>query len=300
MKAKPFTLTPEAAELLRQAASYGPGLRGKRAEGSDSERAVLRDQFSTLGIDPPPFLDRVQTWVDRRAKLFEAGDYPDKGVTVSTEALQHLAQTFDLPVPVLIEHAKSPLQIGYLTDVRAEGVELFGTVALTKEANELIEASGAHALSLGLSPDLGSIKEVSLVKTPRVPSARLFTGEVFSQETDWKAEFEKLRDNLEVQEGVTRIDGLLAEGRLVPAQVPFAKALVAAGTAVEFDGGSVPVGRLVLSLLENAPKHRLFSEFAPAGQISGPGFEPDEKAFYDRYFAGLSLADIARHRSPNT
>ena len=62
------------------------------------------------------FLDKGPgaDWVRRRAKLFEAGDYPDKGVTVAPETLQALANGFSQPVPVLVEHAESPLQLGFL------------------------------------------------------------------------------------------------------------------------------------------------------------------------------------------
>jgi len=296
MKAKSITIAPEAAALLRKAASFGPGLRGQRTEGTADERAQVRDRLQALGIDPPLFLEREQTWVDRKAKLFEVGDYPDKGVKVSEGTLDQLAKSFDLPVPVLIEHAKSPLQIGFLTDVQADGKELFGTLSLTKEANELIEMSGAHALSLGLSPDLCSIQEVSLVKKPRIASARVFTGEVFAEEPDWKSEYESLRGRVDIQHASSRIDGLLAEGRMIPAQVPFAQALIAQSGTVEFDGETVPIAQLVVSLLEVSPKHALFQEHAPQGSGSGLTLDPDERAFYDRYFAGLSIEDIARNR----
>lgn len=135
--------------------------------------------------------------VRREAKLFEAGDYPDKGVTVLPEDLADLAARFQRPVPILIEHTDSPLALGFLESVRADGTELFGTVALSEEANCLIEQSGADSLSLGLSPDLREIQEVSLVRHPRVPSARLFAGPIFhtklptrKTEADWQARAE--------------------------------------------------------------------------------------------------------------
>lgn len=293
MKAKPLQPNTESLLALRDAARLGPGHRGQRDEGDPGSRTAVTDRLESLGIEPPGYLKTPQDWIDRRAKLFEAGDYPDKGVTVTEETLATLVKAFDLPVPILIEHARSPLQIGYLTDVNAEGPELFGTVALSREANDLIDKSGAHALSLGLSQDLTSIQEVSLVKKPRVPSARLFTGEVL---TDWRAECEKLQAQLATRDTDQEIDRLLAQGKLVPAQVPFAKALAAQTATVAFDGDSVPVGHILLSLIEAGPAHRLLSEHVPAGPGSAP-FGPDEQAFYDRYFAGLSLEEIARHRS---
>ncbi|MCH7903160.1 MAG: hypothetical protein IH944_01180 [Armatimonadetes bacterium] len=40
-----------------------------------------------------------------------------------------------------IEHATSPLELGYLTSVEADDGELFGTVALSAEANDLTEGT---------------------------------------------------------------------------------------------------------------------------------------------------------------
>lgn len=296
MKAKTKTITPEAQALLRSAASYGPGVLGERRSANASERAQLRDRLESLGLDPPIFLDKEQTWVDRRAKLFEVGEYKDKGVSVTVETLQLLVDTFDLPVPILIEHAKSPLQMGYLTHVQSEGDELFGTLSLTKEANDLVEMSGAHSLSLGLNSALTEIEEVSIVKNPRVPTARLFTGRVFAMETDWKAEYEALQGELSKQFTKRRIEELVAEGRVVPAQVPFANALLESSERVTFDGESVPVPSLLVSLLESGHRHSLFTEHAPAGAGPSHQLPVEEQEFYDRYFSGLSLEDIARNR----
>ena len=103
--------------------------------------------FRQAGIEPPA----PETWIERRAKLFHTGDFPDKGVTITQETLGALVRSFSEPVPVLIEHAESPLELGFLTSVEAIGDELFGTISLTPEANALVERSGARGLSLGLS-----------------------------------------------------------------------------------------------------------------------------------------------------
>ncbi|MFY9234652.1 MAG: hypothetical protein WAO58_09355 [Fimbriimonadaceae bacterium] len=143
---------------------------------------AVGDQALTPAPTPSPFAgtnhpeNEDGRWIERSAKLFETGDYPDKGVTITIENLNALADGFGEPVPVLIEHADSPLELGFLTGVQALGEELFGTVSLTPEANSLVERSGARALSLGLSPDLTAIREVSLVRNPRVESAQLYSG----------------------------------------------------------------------------------------------------------------------------
>jgi hypothetical protein len=237
-------------------------------------------------------------WIERRAKLFEAGDYPDKGVTVTPEHLRALASGFSRPVPLLIEHAESPLEMGCLKEVSCEGHELFGTVALTPEADSLVERSGARSLSLGLAPDLSSIREVSLVRNPRVQSARLFGGEVTFvgsvEPSDLASEWRRLDEAKAERE----VDDLLRKGRLVPAQARFAKALLLSRDTIEFDGRSQPLRGLVLALLERQPKLNLFAELTPAPQSdhSQHLMLPEEADFYRRHFPEVSLDEIAKRR----
>ncbi|MBX3110547.1 MAG: hypothetical protein KF857_00945 [Fimbriimonadaceae bacterium] len=301
MKKKPKELSPHQRSLLRAAAAAGPGHLGRRERlGPDEARAVA-EALSAEGLGPPPYLGHEKAWTDRRAKLFEAGDYPDKGVTVTREHLAGLAERFDLPVPILIEHAKSPLELGYLTKVAADGDDLVGTVALTAEADALIRQSGAQSLSLGLSPDLMEIREVSLVRNPRVASARLFGHDVaftapWHEEDDWKARFAELARERSRERARLAVTGHLRAGRLVPAQSAFAEALLAVESDIQFDGVTVPVARLVERLIESARPHQLFSETprVPAGETAA--LPPDEQAFYERHFPGLDLGAIARNR----
>jgi hypothetical protein len=52
--------------------------------------------------------------VEREAKLFEAGSYPDKGLDVGEEQLQALVDSFSTPVPLMLEHLPQGWQIGHL------------------------------------------------------------------------------------------------------------------------------------------------------------------------------------------
>lgn len=296
MKAKPTPEHQEAMALLREAAAIGPGFHGQRKQATNTQRFELSEKLLELQIQAPPFLAQDHEWIDRQAKLFEAGDYPDKGITVTSETLNRLQEQFELPVPVLIEHSSSPLEIGYLTDVQARGDQLFGTVALTKEANDLIDKSGAHALSLGLSADLDEIIEVSLVKTPRVASARLFTGEVF--EEDWKARYSRLLQQVQSENVATLLQGFVQQGRLTPAQLPFARAIMQVRGTIQFDGESVPLAQIFRSFLENSAPLQLFGELAPVSQPAPVPMDDDHRAFYERYFPGLSLEEIVRQSSP--
>jgi hypothetical protein len=248
--------------------------------------------------DPTP-----QVWIERRAKLFEAGEYPDKGVTVTEGHLALMHANFDAPVPLLIEHEESPLELGFLSAVEVVDGELFGTVRLTPEANALVERSGASALSLGLSPELDKIREVSLVRRPRVADARLFSGVCFEAplgdtetlESKYTAlEAQVRRDNAQRQ-----AEALVTTGRLTPAQLPFALALLGTTDTVTFDGTRVPVGQVLMRLLEARPAQPMTQEIAPASPA--PDFShvlmlPEEAEFYRRYFPDISLDQIAAKR----
>lgn len=267
--------------------------------------------ITETALSPPP--DRVAflraaadtDWVERRAKLFEAGDYPDKGVSIAVADLQALSAAFDQPVPVLIEHADSPFELGYLTAVEALGTELFGTIALTAEANALVERSGAKSLSVGLAPDLASIREVSLVRNPRIASAQLYSdGPRFEVELttreDWERKFHALQRDQAEREADAQIAQWMAEGRLTPAQRPFARALLTAGGTVAFDGERRPVASLLRSLVDRQPGHAMFGERAPSPSpdYSEHLMMPEEVAFYQRHFPGVDLDEIAKKRRP--
>src|SRR5437667_10816650 len=126
------------------AALLGPGYHGERAEFDGEKRRDsakrLREAWEEahLGAMPGFISDETPQWKDRRAKLFEIGEYEDKGLSVAQPDLHSLAANFDMPVPILVEHVEHPLRLGYLTHVEAAGPELFGILALTPEADELV------------------------------------------------------------------------------------------------------------------------------------------------------------------
>lgn len=269
--------------LLQQAAEAGPGWRGKRTALDESQRQNLIEAFAKFKVEAPKFLTEPCEWVEREAKLFEAGEYPDKGVIVSEAQLARMAENFDLPVPVLVEHATSPLELGYLTDIWAKGSELFGRVALTLEADQIIRKSGASKLSVGLSPDLEEIREVSLVQRPRVASAQLFCFEsAFHEDRTFSEKCE-----LDIRR-------LIGAGKMFPHQSDLVRALLSCSEGVSFNRSHQSVSRLVLDLLESGPAHSMFTEVGATGTPSASKFDPDESAFYQRHFPELSLEEIAK------
>jgi len=248
--------------------------------------------------DPTP-----QDWIERRAKLFEAGEYPDKGVTVTEGHLALMHANFDAPVPLLIEHEESPLELGFLSAVEVVDGELFGTVRLTPEANALVERSGASSLSLGLSPELDRIREVSLVRRPRVADARLFSGVCFEAplgDTETlESKYAALEAQVRRENAQRQAETLVTSGRLTPAQLPFALALLGTTDTVTFDGTRVPVGQVLMRLLEARPAQPMTQEVAPTSPA--PDFShvlmlPEEAEFYRRYFPDISLDQIAAKR----
>ena len=114
--------------------------------------------------------------IEREAKLFEAGSYPDRGIEVSEEDLDRIiANTSE--APVRIEHSATPFDgaLGVLKSVYRKGRELFGRLCFTQAAWELIKAANAKRLSVAILKDKSGIAEVSLVREPRVADAAVFS-----------------------------------------------------------------------------------------------------------------------------
>lgn len=268
--------------LWNRAWRAGPGWRGKREPLSPDEQEALKAEFAASGLEWPAFLETPLEWVSRRAKLFEVGDYPDKEVSMERSDLVALADAMKSPIPIWIEHAESPLALGFITDLWVEGHDLMGTTSLTREAFALIETSGAHSLSVGLSPDLSEIREVSLVSEPRIPDARIFRARP--------------------QEVAERVEALIGQGKLWPHQRDLAEAILGQSESLRFSGVTMTWGDAVERLLKAAPGHKLFRQIAPVADQEAEAalLLPEEADFYRRHFPGLDLNAIAAQRSRRT
>ncbi len=286
----------ETKRRLGAATKPGQDIPGAKEETPASERrtrakSVIDKSDMTPG-DPRAILDQAASgenteWVERRAKLFECGEYSDRGLNVSPDHLQKMAMNFDAPVPVLIEHTESPFRLGYLTDVEALGPELFGTLSLTKEANDLIETSGSKSLSISVANSLDKIYEVSIVGNPRVESARLFC-ENFRDETTsnrWKLEALQLRQRIDKEE----TEKCVASFGLPPAVKSKAIALLEAASEAS-------IKERTLALLSALPKLLHFGELAPSGPATSHDLTAEEAHFYAEHFPGIDPRDIAKRR----
>lgn len=288
--------TKPSIDLRLQAAALGPGFRGTKSGLDAAARAEEAKRIAgEWRGEPPKFLAEVAegrepTWVERKAKLFEVGEYADKGVNVAEADLARLAEAFAAPAPVWIEHSESPLEMGYLTDVRAVGGELFGILSLTQEADSLLERSGAKSLSLSVSKDFDEIYEVSIVGKPRVQSARLFCEDFTATESGaWKREALDLRHRLRETRFSTMLDDLTKSGKLAPAQRASALELLR-------KAGDMGIEDAVTEFLHAAPVRVVFGEIAKE-TLSQPDLSSEETAFYSRHFPNLDLAEIAKRRS---
>jgi cation transport regulator len=161
----------------------------EEAAALDSVEAFMAVQQATPFSNP----ERAEATfaVEREAKVFEAGSYEDKGVEVTEEDLDNIVANHQ-PAPLKIEHSDTPFDgaIGTLDKLWRKGKELFGKLAFTDEAWALIEKTGIKSLSVGLKRDKSGIAEVSLVRSPRIADARVFSTDLvgFSVDLNWGSE----------------------------------------------------------------------------------------------------------------
>ena len=111
----------------------------------------------------------------RDAKLFEAGNYPDRKLSVSEADLDKIiAGTVSCPIKV--EHMDTPFDaaLGVVRSFYRKGKELWGKMHFSPVAWELVKASNAKRLSVHIARGLDRLLEVSLVVHPRVADAAVF------------------------------------------------------------------------------------------------------------------------------
>lgn len=116
--------------------------------------------------------------IERTAKLFEAGDYQDKGVSITEADIQALVDSFAGEVPVKIQHTDTAFDgmLGAVKSVWRRGGELLGRIAFAPDVWSLIDRCSARRLSVGIGFDPLRLREVSIVDRPRVATAQVFAG----------------------------------------------------------------------------------------------------------------------------
>jgi len=258
--------------------------------------------------------------VERTARIFQAGSYPDRGLTIGPGDLDAIAGAFSSPAPVLVEHLEGPLRLGWLKRVWREGPSLFGRLVFSRAAWELMRECGARALSLGLDRETLRIREVSLVSRPRVAGAQVFSERIVragefqlddEEETETLTEKASgtvrpapagetgrdaagLRERLRLSEAQQELKRFIEEGKVSPGASAHALAILCSDSpkAVCFaDGTRSSAAQAFRQFLEAQPPVVLFGETAPAGPAAPRHGVSREllEAF------GLSDDDIARY-----
>ena len=223
--------------------------------------------------------------IERIAKLFEAGDYPDKGISVTESDLDRLVSDFN-EAPVKVEHQDTPFDgaIGVLKRVWRQGKDLMGSIGFSPQAWAFIDRAGARRLSIAVTKDLSEIKEVSLVRSPRVAGAQVFDDRIeldgALSETHsgqdlarMAVEAEALRmenDELRMQLRRTEADAAVSrykrEGKIIPALEDIARTMLlqAQSRTVNFGGETLSPAELFSKFLDNMPALVSFNETAEA------------------------------------
>ena len=244
--------------------------------------------------------------IEREAKLFEAGSYPDRGIEITEEDLDRIAASTS-EAPVRLEHTDTPFDgaLGVLKSVYRKGKELFGKLCFTEAAWELIKLADARRLSVALKKDKSGIAEVSLVRQPRIADAAVFSAEETVQldECDFSLdaalpapevdpELARLSNELADKEADSAIDQLKRAGKLAPAAEVFARAILRSGdsSVITFGGGPTPVSRIFRWFLDSQPKVIEFAELAPASSD-----EPTEPDLFSKL--GVTSAQVEKHRA---
>ena len=180
----------------------------------------------TVEAPAPLTLSEEEMPSERPARLLEAGEYPDKGLTLTESDLDAIAARFTAGVPVKVEHTDSPLDpLGRVQRVWREGNALLGILAFPSDLAGFLRRRGAAKLSVGLSREPLALLEVSLVLKPRVASAA-FLGESNLAESSLNAEIVRLRAALSGREADAQVAAFKAQGRIVPASEAAARALL--------------------------------------------------------------------------
>ncbi|NLN75876.1 MAG: hypothetical protein GX139_06160 [Armatimonadetes bacterium] len=217
--------------------------------------------------------------IEREAKLFEAGSYPDRGIEITEEDLDRIiANTSD--APLRIEHSSTPFDgaLGVLKNVYRKGKELFGRLCFTKAAWELVKSANARRLSVAIVKDKSRISEVSLVREPRIADAAVF-GEADCVRLDGElssvfgSSDEALRREVAEKDAQIAIDQLKRSGKIAPAAEVFARAILCSqdSDTIAFADRPTPISQVFRWFLESQPKVIEFSEVAPAaGEVEEP------------------------------
>ena len=237
--------------------------------------------------------------VEKDAKIFEAGEYPDKEIAIGEDDLDVIVSNFT-EVPVKVEHTDSPLDpLGTVKRIWRRGKELFARLAFPGDLAAFLERRGVKKLSVALYKDPLRLAEVSLVLSPRVPTAAMFGNELTAggrllaadggevsenmSDVDRDKEIAELKFALRAKDVEARLAELKAQGKIVPASEPFAREiLLQCDGKVTFGDEESTVAQLFERFLEAQPNVLLFGELAPGTRVHGIPLSAEEEELLEK------------------
>lgn len=246
--------------------------------------------------------------IERDAKVFEAGEYPDKGITITESDLDVIVKEFE-SVPVMVEHTATPLDpIGMVKSIWRNGRSLFGRLAFPQEIAAFIEKRGIKKLSAAFTRSPLRLAEISIVVSPRVADAALFNDDEKSvlgvnegmkiDETGYRqmqAEINDLRFSMKQKEVEDRLTALKAAGKVVPASESYAREILLKGDGkIAFADSILTVSELFDRFLEAQPQVVTFGESAIV-EANGceASLSPEDEEMIAQL--GISKEQLTRH-----
>jgi hypothetical protein len=224
--------------------------------------------------------------VERTARIFQAGSYPERGLEIGPGDLDAIAGAFSSPAPVLVEHLEGPLRLGWLTRVWREGASLFGRlVSRPRVAGAQVFSQRAVRAAVFHVDD--EEESAALTEAAKDDIRPVETGEE-------GRDVAEIRERLRISEAEKTLKQFIEEGKIAPAAAGAALAILSADdpAAVCFaDGSRSSAAQAFRQFLEAQPPVVLFGETAPAGS---PGRRHGVSRDLLEAF-GLSDDDIARY-----
>lgn len=149
---------------------------------------------ATFALDDDP-LRETDNIVYRPAKIFHAGNYPDKNFSLTPSELMDAATKFSDPISIDLEHVQTPLDgnLGRLVAVEPSdnGSVLNGLIAYPKWLHSILPNPSLSATWDRASKALVGL---ALVRNPRVPDAALFAAFSVDQAVRGKATLADVSD----------------------------------------------------------------------------------------------------------
>lgn len=140
---------------------------------------TTREYKTVKAFSLTKFSEGEGDYIEYPGTIFEAGDYPDKGVTFTPEDLIAAAAAFT-PVDNDLEHRETLLsgKLGSLSDVQAvdNGNRLVGMVRIPKWFHALNKGEDGKPLPIGVSLAYDANKRIvgnALTLSPRIKSAQV-------------------------------------------------------------------------------------------------------------------------------